>query len=131
MQAIYENDDIRLMYISELQCLIEHWNGYVHDDNYRETNLAVLELRHKFPIKRLVSVTYNKFHVTPEWIKWSHEVVLHELVENGLKHFAFVMSNHQLARFAIAQFVDDNREDINLRVFHFYPEALAWVSEQP
>jgi len=130
MQAIYENDDIKLMYISELQCLIQHWNGYVHDDNFKETNLEMLNMLDKYPTRRLISITYDKFHVTPDLIKWSQQFVLPELVEKGLKHFAFVMSNHQLAKFAIAQFVDDNTEDINLRVFHFYPEALDWISEQ-
>jgi hypothetical protein len=130
MQTIYEDENIKFVYNTELKCLIQHWNGYIHDGNYKEANLAMLNLLEEYPIKRIISVTYDKFQVSPRMITWSHEMVLHELVEKGLTHVAFVMSNHQLAQFSIAQFVEDNREDVIIQVFHFYPEAMDWISSQ-
>lgn len=130
MQKIYEDEQLRFLYIPEQKCLIQHWNGYVHDDNFKEANEKLLEMLPQYSIQKIISVSYDKFHVTPAMLSWSTSFIIKELMRQGLKHLAFVMSGHQLVRFAINQVISEVDSDLNIKVFHFYSQAQEWIFAQ-
>lgn len=131
MELVYQDEDIKFQYFKEQKLLVQHWNGYVHDENFKEAHDNLMKILETHHVVNLISITYDKFHVTPEMITWTEQVPLKAMVEKGLKHIAFVMSSHQLAKLAIKQVEDENTSPVIIKVFHFYTEAVKWIEEQP
>jgi hypothetical protein len=130
MELIYQDDEIKFQYFVEQKLLVQHWNGYIHDENYKEAHDNLMKLVEKYHVVKLISVTYDKFHVTPDVLSWTEKVPLTKLVEYGLKYIAFVMSSHQIAKLAIKQVEEENTSPVIIKIFHFYTEAIKWIEEQ-
>lgn len=128
MKIVYENNKIRFKYLEEHECIIQEWDGYVHDDNFRDANIRFLELSNEIKITRLISVTFNDIHMSKEIIDWAAQEIGTKMVENGLKYMAFVISNNPFSKIVIKRFMNQRGLDLEMNVFEWQEDALAWVT---
>lgn len=110
--------------------LTQTWLGFITSDNFRRAIDKTVEFSKENSVKLLISDTTQLSIVRREDTEYAASV-MPELIQNGLKRMAFVLSENAFAQMSVKNFESQTKGkvDENELVKHFsnMTHAKSWV----
>lgn len=132
-ELLYETDHISIYYDSKNNILINDWKGLLTLETVQDGCLKMIEL---FKLKPSSKVLNMNIHLEGSWaigVKWTSEVWAPQMIEAGLKHFAWVHSKENYAEMSAQRMVnriESEEKDEMFVPFGDYEEAFIWLVAQ-
>jgi hypothetical protein len=107
--------------------LIQKWYGYPSSEDFCKAIDASVDFSNLHKVKSILSDTIEQPIINESDAKYAANI-MPQLVKNGLKAFAFLVSGKEYTQFAIDYF--SSKEKTKL-VNHFsnYSEAINWLDK--
>jgi hypothetical protein len=110
--------------------LTQTWLGFITSDNFRKAIDKTVEFSKENPVTALISDTSQLSIVRREDTEYAASV-MPELIQNGLKKMAFVLSENAFAQMSVKNFESQTKGKVeeNELVKHFanLTHAKSWV----
>ncbi|MEM9337969.1 MAG: hypothetical protein AAGA66_04520 [Bacteroidota bacterium] len=129
-EVIYDQAHITISYDTENEILINDWKGLLTWETVQDGCLNMIDV---FKSKRGYKILNSNVNLTGSWavgVEWTSEVWAPQILEEGLKRFAWVHSKANFAELSASSLVskikDDQKDEI-FASFQDYDEAYQWL----
>jgi SpoIIAA-like len=130
MEPILTNQFITIGLDAERELLHIVWTPQsedVEDEFFREVNLLYVEQTSKRKLSRMFLNTKEFLYtISVDMQDWVNTHILPQLIQNGIKRIAFLMSQEFIAQLSIVQTMEDI-ENKFVRYFDNEEEAIKWL----
>jgi hypothetical protein len=126
--TLFTSPNLEIHYDEEAKILICRWIGFQTTEQVKDGGLKVLALVQEHKITKIMNDNREVVGSWEEAAYWVATELFPELIQAGLKHFAWLLSanvySEMSARFAM--------EGVAVvRPFYFHQEAREWLNAQP
>jgi hypothetical protein len=128
METLYMQPHIEITYHPDTQILFCRWIGYQTRQGIEEAGGIILDLIKQRNIKRILndnSLVVGPWHHTANW---THEVWFPAVIDAGLKHFAWVLSENMFASVSAKKAMPHSPI---VKPFVTYEQAHSWLLNLP
>lgn len=126
---LFLNEDLySFEYDAGLDCWILIWNEFMFSDEYRESNLEVLEKLKGQTMRKLIRDTSKLNIIAVKDQQWFLENIVPGLMAAGLQYAAVVLPKEQLTKMAVQDIAGRvTPKGVETRLFATLDEAKAWM----
>jgi hypothetical protein len=127
MESLFKSKTIEISYDSENQFMYCNWIGFQNKDSIMKSGGIILEL---FKEKQIAKVLNDNRLVTGPWqeaAEWTATVWFPEMINAGLKHFAWIFSSNIFAELSAKKAMPSSGV---VTSFNRYEDARKWLIMQ-
>ncbi|MDJ1500536.1 hypothetical protein [Xanthocytophaga agilis] len=128
---ILEEKFVNIDYDAASETLIQTWLGFISSENFRNAIDKTVDISREKNVRAIISDTSQLSIVRREDTEYAASV-MPELIQNGLKRMAFVLSENAFAQMSVKNFSTQTKEKVeeNELVKHFASMELAkkWIN---
>lgn len=128
METLFAKSHIEITYAPDTQILYCNWKGYQTPENIANGGAVILDLIKQKKIKKILndnSLVVGPWHHTADW---THNVWFPAVIEAGLKHFAWVLSDNVFASISAKRAMIPSPV---IKSFKNYEQAHNWLLNLP
>ena len=125
---VFTEKYIKLEYIEEHQCIIEHWKGYLSSEEWKYYHDEILlPFVKKNKVLRVISDTKQLSVICKEDAEWLTAVFLPKLVKEGVKYVVFVIPDDLFTKISVDNFREGAEKLVIVKYFLELVEAQNWI----
>ena len=124
MQSLSKQKNLEISYDPEQKYLYCNWLGFQNKDSIMKSGLIILDLLKQ---KRVSKVLNDNSQVTGPWqeaAEWTATVWFPQMIESGLKHFAWIFSPNIFSELSAKKAMPSSGI---VKSFNSYNDALSWL----
>ena len=126
----YENEFIRIKYLSEKRFIEEVWKDFGEDEEIKTAKNKLTEMLRSTKVNAYLSDLRDFKGASPENQCWVRDVWFPEAFEAGLRVIAFLVMEDVYANFTVETAISgDYAKKITLHKFMTYEDAEKWLKE--
>jgi hypothetical protein len=124
MKVLYAADNILISFDPDTRIMFCRWIGHQSKEGIQESGAIMLRLLKDNKIQKILN---DNTEVSGPWIdasEWTAGEWFPEIIEAGLRHFAWVLSTNIFAEISAKKAMPNSEV---VRSFHSYTEAYRWL----
>ena len=124
MQSLSKQKNLEISYDPEQKYLYCNWLGFQNKESIMKSGLIILDLLKQ---KKVSKVLNDNSQVTGPWqeaAEWTATVWFPQMIENGLKHFAWIFSPNIFSELSAKKAMPSSGI---VKSFNSYNDALSWL----
>ncbi|WP_224997190.1 hypothetical protein [Cesiribacter sp. SM1] len=125
---LYEKSYLVIEYDAEKKLLIQNWRGFATSAEFREGIEKSVEIFRQKKPSRLLSNTQNSSLVKKEDTEWAATYGIGNMLQNGLKAVAFIISTNAFTQMSVSNFKDQTKNaPFVMQYFDDVEKATNWL----
>jgi len=124
MQSLSKQKNLEISYDPEHKYLYCNWLGFQNKESIMKSGLIILDLLKQ---KKVSKVLNDNSQVTGPWqeaAEWTATVWFPQMIEHGLKHFAWIFSPNIFSELSAKKAMPSSGI---VKSFNSYNDALSWL----
>jgi len=124
MQSLSKQKNLEISYDPENKYLYCNWLGFQNKDSIMKSGFIILDLLKQ---KKVSKVLNDNSQVTGPWqeaAEWTATVWFPQMIEHGLKHFAWIFSPNIFSELSAKKAMPSSGI---VKSFNSYNDALSWL----
>lgn len=124
MQSLSKQKNLEISYDPEHKYLYCNWLGFQNKESIMKSGLIILDLLKQ---KKVNKVLNDNSQVTGPWqeaAEWTATVWFPQMIEHGLKHFAWIFSPNIFSELSAKKAMPSSGI---VKSFNSYTDALSWL----
>ena len=126
---LFQQPYLTIEYNEQIKCLSQHWNGYAKSEQFRLGIEKSIEIFKQKKPSKLISNTKELAIITNEDTQWAATYATPIMVENGLKHMAFVVPTNVFTQMSVDNFKNRSSSRLQIQYFDSLAKAQVWLGE--
>jgi hypothetical protein len=123
----FQESYLTLSIDAHTQCLVQTWKGYARSEQFRRGIEKSIELFQEQPLSSIISNTKDFAMAQKEDTDWVSAYATPILMENGLKHMAFVKPESSFGQVAVYNYKSITDRMLTIRYFVEFEHAQTWI----
>ena len=124
MQSLSKQKNLEISYDPENKYLYCNWLGFQNKESIMKSGFIILDLLKQ---KKVSKVLNDNSQVTGPWqeaAEWTATVWFPQMIESGLKHFAWIFSPNIFSELSAKKAMPSSGI---VKSFNSYNDALSWL----
>ena len=125
MESLHNAKNLEITYDPQYKYVYCNWIGFQNNENILKSGAVILDLFKKHGYTKLLN---DNSRVTGPWLaEWTSTTWFPEMINAGLKHFAWILSPDMFAEFSARKAMPAS--DV-VKYFQSYDDAYEWLIKQ-
>lgn len=127
IEKLYIADNLEISHEASSHILYCRWLGFQNSDSIATSGAVILDIVKKRSISKVLN---DNSMVNGSWWEaavWMADVWFPQMIEAGLKHFAWILSPNIFTELSARRAMEPYKETV--RPFYTFEEAHKWLSQ--